>query len=574
MNLSDRTYPDIVRDLLTVLTGGTVAETHAIGASVPDLVHLDNRPVRRVSHLQGQVESGDELIDYRFTERDFELVGSDENPEEPVAIRFRERGAKPAPRSLLTVNYYPQRLRPTPLTDVNVGSVARTLIETVSRELAVQYQQLQKVYESAFVDTAGGSSLDKVAALVDTRRLGQGHAVGKVRFSRRSGSPGSVFIPISTAVSDGEGGRYVTSHEATLLPNQSTVEVWVHGLTPRVEPVDAAALTVLERAIAGVDRVTNDEPTFRATDEETDDQLAARARRAIHATGKGTRDAIRYGLEGLPFVSAVTLSEYPDEAVPLPGILRLDVALSEDNERHRRLVDQRLESLRPAGIFVDRQWAGSVTIGLAADLVLAGSSLPTSEVSEVKDGIASRLGDHVRALSPGASLRRARLLALVLADDRVADASVAITADGTTVGEASWTLATGKAAALASPPVTFGQVSFEEAVESDQFTLVQVDADLGVEGLTVTAAELEPAVRGRLESLLASLQPGATVSFDQIATAVRDDQLFALRRADSVVHFDLEGGGFTELRDGDPDFTVPPGATVTLRAVRLEEAGA
>ena len=131
MNFDDRKYPDLVRDLLTHLTGGTVAETHVIGATVPDLIYLDNRPVRRVSFLQGKVQVGEERIDYRFTERDFELTGTEQNPDELVALRFRPRGQKPAPQTTLPVNYYPDHLRPTPITEVNVGSVARPLLETV-----------------------------------------------------------------------------------------------------------------------------------------------------------------------------------------------------------------------------------------------------------------------------------------------------------------------------------------------------------------------------------------------------------------------------------------------------------
>ena len=115
MNFNDRTYRNIVRDLLTVLTGGTVAESISIGAILPDLIHLDHRPVRRVSHLKGQIQLGEELVDYRFTERDFELVGTDDNPEQLVAIRFRERGQKPAPmvlwrQKLLRRRFVPSRL--------------------------------------------------------------------------------------------------------------------------------------------------------------------------------------------------------------------------------------------------------------------------------------------------------------------------------------------------------------------------------------------------------------------------------------------------------------------------------
>jgi hypothetical protein len=360
-------------------------------------------------------------------------------------------------------------VRPTPLTDVNVGSVVRTLLETVSRELATQYQQLQLVYDSAFVETAKGDSLDKVVALVDTVRLRQGHPVGKVRFSRRSGSPGSVYIPVSTSISDGAGNRYLTSSEATLLPNQATIEVWVHGETPRTQPLDAGKLTVLERAITGIDRVTNDEPTYRATEDETDAQLAVRARRAIHATGKGTPDALRYGLEGLTFVSAVTLTEYPDPAVPAPGMLRVDVALSEDNPLNRNIVDQRIEELRPAGIYIDRNWAGKVTLGFRVDLVLAGSSLPTSAMADVKDGITERLVAYARDLAPADVLRRARLVSLAMQDQRVTDAKVAAAADGSPITGDTYTLPTGKTAALDSTaPVTFGTVTFEQAAGAQQ----------------------------------------------------------------------------------------------------------
>lgn len=571
MNFDDRKYPDIVRDLLTHLTGGTVAETHIVGATVPDLIYLDNRPVRRVSYLQGKVQIGEALVDYRFTERDFELVGTEQNPNELVALRFRPRGQKPAPHTTLTVNYYPNRLRPTPVTDVNVGSVARTLIETMSREIATQYLQLQMVYDSAFVETAKGSSLDKVVALVDTRRLKQGHPVGKVRFSRRSGSPGSVSIPIGTVVNDGQGNRYLTSHEATLLPNQAAVEVWVHGQTKRTGLVEASALAILERAITGIDRVTNDDATYRSTEEETDAQLAARARRAIHATGKGTRDAIRYGLEGLPFVSAVTLTEYPEPSVPVPGMLRVDIAMSEDNEFNRRVADQRIQELRPAGIYIDRFWAEKTELSFAVDLVLAGEALPTSEMGDIKDGITSRIREYARDLGPGATLRMSRLVSLVIQDENIVDATIAVAADGEPVPGETWTMPMGKTASLGTSPVSFGDIQFEQAPADGQFVLVHVDADLVVTDLSVSVESLKATINGLLSSMFAGIQPGATVGFDQIATAIRNDEQFVLVRGESVVVFDQEGGGFTELRDNDPAFFAPASSTFSVRNVTIQE---
>jgi uncharacterized phage protein gp47/JayE len=573
MRFNDRTYPAIVRDLLTVLTGGTVAEVLEIGTDVPATIPLHNPPLRRISHLQGRIALGEELVDYRFTERDFELVGSDENPDELSAIRFREHGKKPAPYTELVVNYYPTRQKPTPLNDVNVGSVARTLIETMARELATQYVQLQRVYDSGFVDTATGTSLDNVVALLDVRRLERGHPVGKVRFSRRQGSPGAVFIPIDTAVSDGEGRRYFTSHEAVLQPNQSTVEVWVHGERPRTDAVPAGTLTVLERVIAGVDRVSNDEPTWRATEDETDPQLAARARRAVHGAGKGTVAAIRFGLEALPFVQSVAVTEYPDPRVPMPGALRVDVALSEDNAHRRRQVRQRIDELRPAGIYVELGWAEQIELAFQVALRLAGATQPSSVIAEIQDGIRARLVEHARGLAPGSSLRRARLLSMCMGDDRVVDARLTITADGAAVTADTWPLPDGKSASIdEASGVFFEPPTFDEESASDTFALVQVDVDLQVSGLQVTAAVLESALRGRLEGLLGSVQPGQLITFQDVADAVRDDASFVLRAADSVVAFDEEGGGFTEVRAGHPGWRMRPGLALQLRAVRTTPA--
>src|SRR6266568_8083694 len=73
-----RTYPEIVRDMLTTLTGGVVREVLTVPAGSDPVLVLDrlaDRPVRRVSHLQGRIKVGAALdapeVDYRFTPADF-----------------------------------------------------------------------------------------------------------------------------------------------------------------------------------------------------------------------------------------------------------------------------------------------------------------------------------------------------------------------------------------------------------------------------------------------------------------------------------------------------------------------
>ena len=137
LSFEPRDYTAIVRDLLTTLTGGTVHEIAEVPASGPlELTKLASRPFRRVSFLEGRIDSGgghEQTV--RFTEADFDLVDRDGDGLLD-AIVFRPQGRTPIPGSLVTVNYYPLQLaHPVPLTDLNVGSVVRTLLETVGREL-------------------------------------------------------------------------------------------------------------------------------------------------------------------------------------------------------------------------------------------------------------------------------------------------------------------------------------------------------------------------------------------------------------------------------------------------------
>jgi hypothetical protein len=573
VSFEPRLYPDIVRDLLTVLTGGTVAETYRVGPDGVDSFKLDHAPVARVSHLEGQILLGDQPTPYRFTERDFQLVGTDDRPTELSTVKFRDGGKRPAPNTTLTVNYYPSRRNKlTPVNDVNVGSVVRTVLETVSFELATQYQQLKRVYDSGFIDSAQGGSLDRVSALVDVQRLQAGHPIGKVRFARRPNSLDSdIFIPANTAVSDGKGARYLTSQDGQMLPNQSSIELWVQGETLRTKTVGARALTVLERAVAGVDSVVNDDATFRASEAERDDQLAGRAKRAIHGTGRGTLDAIQFAVQNLPFVSSVTLTERPDG---VPGTLRVAVALTDDNAFKRAQVEQAVLDYRPAGILATVVYAGKSELGFHLQLTLAGASLPTSTVTAITDGVKQRLGALAGDLKPGDVLRRARVTSAVLDDKRILDAAISYTVDNNPVTQDGFQLDAHNACHLDPAAVVFDQVRFEKQAAAPGPRLVQVDAELTVvliDNTVTDASALVPAVQARLKPFLEGLAAGASLDFDHVLTALRGDPAYVVTPGKSTLALVEDSGAFTELRDGDPAYTLASGAAFKLRNVNLTQ---
>jgi len=388
----DRNYGDIVVDVLTNLTHGVSQERFTVEydalarpAVVPD-VPLQRRPVKRVSMLQGYIEPspGAELVRHTFSLSDYELVGDPGRPEDLYLIRFLPFGRKPASGTELTVNYYPRTTAAAPLTDLNVGSVARTLVEAMSREMALLYNQLNRAYDSAFLDTAEGPSLDRVVALLGYKRYRAGRPVGTVSFKRRRGAVGSITIPAGTPVTDSaDKNLYFTVESGSLLENETTAQIAVRGATDATQPVIEGKLTVIQRSIAGVESVTNEQGTSRASEDETDEQLRARTRDALIASNKGTVGAIVHGLLQLPQVRDVKVVEMPNG---VPGEISVAISLDQPVEGGAlpRAVRARIEELRPAGIRILSSSAVIVPLQASVQLTLAVSTMPTATIEQIR----------------------------------------------------------------------------------------------------------------------------------------------------------------------------------------------
>ncbi len=563
-----RGYEDIVRDLLTTLTGGTVRETLDVPADPGPLrlARLRDRPVRRVSHLEGKVTFGARPVDYRFTAADFELTASSPGSDELDAIAFREGGRRPDAGTTLTVNYYPVQTPPVPLTDLNVGSVTRTLVETVARELALAHLQLQHIYDSAFVDTAEGSSLDKVVALVGAMRLPAGHPVARLLFTRRAGVPGQINVPAGTAVTDAAGNRYLTTTPLTLDPGESAREVAARGETPATPAVEQDALNRPEVLIAGIESVSNPQPARALEVAETDAELRTRARSALHGVVRGTPDALRFGLMSLPGVTKVTLHE-PDETPP--GTVLIDVAYSDDSPEVRAQVQRTIDLVRPAGIRVGPpRDATRRRVGVRLGLTFAGAGPATGDVPALTATIEREIAEYLASLPPGGAARGARLTAIVMTHPELLDADIQLVADGAEPGP-ELTLRDGEVIDLVRP---FAFTTTSEAGGAGGAPArVTFAPMLQLVGVT-TLAEAQRALEQAVDVHLATRGPQTPLTFDSLAAAARDDSRYVIVREASTLVAET-GDRFLQLVDGSGSFQPAAGQNVQRAAVNATPGG-
>lgn len=563
MSFTPRRYDEIVRDLLTTLTGGTVRESFVMPSGSGPIL-LNNRPVRRISHLEGVMKAGAapdaREINYRFTPADFELISTTGDDNNKDAIRFREDGRRPVPGSSVIVNYYPVQTTPVPLTDLNVGSVTRTLLETVARELAMAYLSLEAVYKSAYLDTAEGPSLDKVTALVGLVRLPAGHPVVKVLFTRTASSAGRITIPTGTPLVGPGGARYLTSEPLTLEPGELSREVQAVGESTATGLVTEGQLSQLEVVVAGISSVTNGQPARRLGSPETDDELRRRARSALSGVVRGTPDALKFGLMSIRGVKDVAVIEMPNG---VPGEIRIDIAYDDETNEVKAEVGRRIEELRPAGIRVLLGKAATRVVDVQVSLTLSGTGLPGSELSSLQGAMEQALGDHLDRIPPGGKVRRAQLTSLILRDPRVVDASVTLVPRGQT-GVEELQLNPGEVLEVAS--VAFLPPTSEEV--SDVTVTALVNAVIPARLLAgVTLADAVTAIDLALTSYLASRNSSQPITVDGMLAAIRDDTRFAAIRKEVIVTVEA-GSSFMQLTDGVGAYT--PGTNEILQKGQLD----
>ena len=187
MAFRKRSYEETVDSILSQITKGVVNERH-IYDQFQTRYKMQNTPVKEIVKVDGVVEGASYTFssseDYRQAEEFLEWLPDGERPDE---------------RTLFFVNYTIGE--PRGITDVNPGSVMRTIVEAVGREIDFLYEQLNFVYEAGFIDTASGSSLDLVASLLGVERKSAEPASGLVTFGRNT-DPGEINIDQETHIRD------------------------------------------------------------------------------------------------------------------------------------------------------------------------------------------------------------------------------------------------------------------------------------------------------------------------------------------------------------------------------------
>lgn len=413
-------YLDIVEDLLIALTGGITRETATF--SPEEFCYFDSSPVKpdsvRVVGIRGK-----EI--YHF------IAGQDFIADsEKLIWNEEEKGANlPDEGSKFYMNYYKTNVEPV-LSDINVGSVTRTLAEAFARELAAISQQLLLVYNSGFLNTARGPALDQVVAILGekyARKTGD-YATGEVCFYRNSPAPADIFINDGILIStmSGEPKTYETIQEKILRKGKKEIYVPVRAVKKGQDGVtEAETIRVMVQPVMGIDGITNPHEILPTGIEEADEELRERAKHALEAAGGTTSNAIRYALMSIPALSGKSINVEEDFSQG-NGLVKvtIDAVATEDLVSE---IDKKIFETRAAGIKVVHNLSTNKEgiysklnidfkeklVAVKAIMSLKDDSISSSKKEGIKGQVSSEIEAYFEKLKIGEPLLKNKLIALL-----------------------------------------------------------------------------------------------------------------------------------------------------------------
>jgi len=430
MSFRRHTYPEVLDSLLTDITGGVAAESQPFpppGASAPPFQHtLLKGPVSDVISVYGARDGQPHLF---VKDKDYKLVNG-------RSIEWQKAADQPDPGTLIYINYYPKASEPV-LTDIETGSVVRTLAEAVALEIASLSAQLDFVYQSAFIDTATGVALDNVVGLLGILRVSGGSSSGEVEFTRASGTTGVITVPAGTRVSTGDGKvSYQTTESDSLAVGQNTARIAVRDLDPKNDPVPAGALSLLPVPIAGIGSVSNPAPTARLMRDESDDELRTRAKNFLHGSERATLGSIKAAL------AAEGIAADVDEAAT-PGFVDITPHVDALSPESRQRLVSAIDAVRPAGVIVRLKDAvPPVRINLSLRLTTS-TAMVQKDLKAVQRSVHDKVAGYFAALPAKDTGSLNRLVGLVQSVSGVEDVKVLAATRSSDGGETSLDISTG-----------------------------------------------------------------------------------------------------------------------------------
>lgn len=303
--------------------------------------------------------------------------------------------------------------------DLSSWSFFGQLAQMLTRLILIGYSEGEGVYDSRYVHTASGVSLDNLAYARQMTRNQATYATGYAVFARATPAPQTYTIPAGTTITTADRSLTyeTTGISAIEIGDTASPSVPIRSARPsRDYNLPAGSITALTTPILGVDTVHNPTDISGGSDVETDASFRARIR-TYQAAARGTLSALESALLGIDGVVSLNLREDTSN-----NTVSAYISGGDDSE-----ITAAIEITRPAGILV--QWARPTPVTINITAVVTGSA---AEIN-------SAVTDYLDNIGVGVDIGYGTIIAVIMA-----------AADGATISALTISTATQTAETLGS----------------------------------------------------------------------------------------------------------------------------
>lgn len=200
------------------------------------------------------------------------------------------------------------------ISNVNAGSVLRTLVEVFAETEDIANYYIEYVYKCMDIDNCYGDDLDRSVKVLGLIRDTAKPAIGEITlFTGDNPAEYDIEIPQGTIVStrpnrNGDVTEFYVSDSNTILrAGESSIDVAITCSEPGLIYIPAGAINVLPQSLQGIDSIVNQNIISGGQNIETDEEFRERIRNIRETFGKCTDEAIEVAVAGVPGVTSVNV---------------------------------------------------------------------------------------------------------------------------------------------------------------------------------------------------------------------------------------------------------------------------
>lgn len=276
------------------------------------------------------------------------------------------------------------------ISNVNPGSVMRTLVEVFAESEDIANYYLEYVYRCMDIDNCYGEELDRAVKILGLVRETSKAAVGEITLSTGD-SPAEydIEIPYGFIVStrpnrDGEVTEfYISDTQRVLQAGESEIKVAVTCTEPGLVYIPAGAIDVMSQSLQGINSIVNEHAINGGRDDESDEEFRERIKNVRETFGKCTNEALEAAVDQ---VSGVTKSRVMDmyKGVGTTGIIVVTDTVPPPQSVQNEIYSV-VQAVKASGIEAFIIYSNVKDVDI--DIVITGVELSDEDYTAIADAI-------------------------------------------------------------------------------------------------------------------------------------------------------------------------------------------